>query len=126
MNNRDMFGKEQGKGAWGPAIGFVLMLIAATFAFLLYLPFKQFVAQRFNLGAQLRGDFMNWVFGLVLFIVFIMIFGLIYTVLIPKQKIQVRDAEMVKGRKELEKEKEEKRRRAAKVKHEMYMSSKKK
>ncbi len=110
--------KDRKKGTWMlPATGFILIIALGVVSWFISDPVRDFLDQR--LGTDLSGQQMQLVIALALFLVLVMFVGLLYAVLIPKRRGDVKDKDIAKERKEMERALLEKKERRRKVKRDM-------
>jgi hypothetical protein len=100
-----------------PAMGFILIVALGIISWFLSDPVRDFIDRRS--GADLSGIEMRYLVTFVLFIVFVMLVGLIYTIAIPKKRDDVKDKDLYKERKALELEKQARKERRRQVKRDM-------
>ncbi|NWF68939.1 MAG: hypothetical protein HXY40_07625 [Chloroflexi bacterium] len=110
--------QERKKGtALLPAMGFILIVAFGVIAWFTSAPIRDFLDSR--LGANLSGPEMQFVVGLTVFLALLMVSWLVYAIAAPRKRDDVKDADLMKERKAAQAEKDARKARRRKLKHDM-------
>jgi hypothetical protein len=115
--NKEDAAMRRRKNPLGPVLGFVLFGCSLAISYVLSEPVRRFLERQ--TGADLSGDEMRIVIGFAIFIIMVMLSGLLYTVMIPRKKSIVKDLDLVKERKAIDKEREARKARRRQVKKQL-------
>lgn len=100
-----------------PAAGFLLIVAFGVISWFLAPIVQNFLVNR--LGADIQGQEFRYVVTFAMFIVFVMLTGLVYAIAMPRAKDNVKDGDLVKERKEMERARIERKARRRKIKSDM-------